>query len=187
MPTATNVSVGKPRVGGGVYVAPIGTELPTDAVSPLAEAFKNLGYVSDNGVTNSNNANRSEIGSWGGDVVCEPQSTKNDKFKMMLIESLNIDVLKTVYGSDNVSGDLNTGIHVKVNSSERPPLAWVIDTIMTGGVLKRMVIPNGTITELGDIVYKNNEPIGYDISVSGAPDSGGDTHHEYLKGANPAE
>ena len=43
MPTSANVSVGKPKIAGAVYVAPLGTTLPTDAVTALATAFKGLG------------------------------------------------------------------------------------------------------------------------------------------------
>ena len=38
------VTTAKPKTSGAVYVAPIGTALPTDATSSLAEAYKGLGY-----------------------------------------------------------------------------------------------------------------------------------------------
>ena len=47
MATVTNVSVGKPAVGGAIYRAVAGTTLPTDATTSLAAAFKQLGYVSE--------------------------------------------------------------------------------------------------------------------------------------------
>ena len=45
--TATNVSTGKPNISGAVYVAPMGTTLPTDATTALDEAFTCLGDVSE--------------------------------------------------------------------------------------------------------------------------------------------
>ncbi len=46
---AKNVSVGKPLATGAIFVAPIGTTAPTDAKTALNEAFKCVGYVSEDG------------------------------------------------------------------------------------------------------------------------------------------
>ena len=40
MADVKNVTAAKPKVGGAVYSAPLGTELPKDATTPLNEAFK---------------------------------------------------------------------------------------------------------------------------------------------------
>ena len=40
MNNANNVSVGKPKANGAIYRAPLGTTLPTDAVTELDEVFK---------------------------------------------------------------------------------------------------------------------------------------------------
>jgi len=53
MSDVNNVSAGKPKIGGAVFVAPIGTELPKDVTTQLNAAFKGLGYCSDDGITYS--------------------------------------------------------------------------------------------------------------------------------------
>ena len=176
----TNVTVGKPKIAGAIYNAPAGTTLPTDATTALAEAFTHLGYVSEDGVTNSNTASTNDIKAWGGDVVLSPQSEKPDRFSFTLLEALKADVLKAVYGSDNVSGTLTEGITVRANSSEAVASIWVIEMVMTNGALKRIVIPNAKMTSIADISYKDNDPVGYNITLTAMPGSDGDTHKEYI-------
>lgn len=179
--TVANVSAGKPAVGGAVFIAPTGTTLPTDATTALAEAFKALGYCSDDGLTNSNSASSSDVKAWGGDIVMTLQEEKPDQFKFTLIEALNEDVLKAVYGDANVTGSLSAGLTVNATSAETALNAWVVEMLMTGNTRKRIVIPNGKISEVGDIVYKDDEAVGYEITLAALPDSNGKTHIEYIK------
>lgn len=182
---AANVTAGKPKVTGAVYRAASGTSAPTSADATLAEAFKALGYVSSDGVTNSNKAATQVVRAWGGDVVDVPVSEHTDTFKLKLIEVMNLDVLKAVHGSDNVTGStLASGISVSANADDPEEGVWVIDQILKGNVAKRIVIPKGKISDLDDIVYKDSEVVGYGITITCLPDGTGNTHYEYMKAAS---
>lgn len=179
MPTVSNVSAGKPKLTGAVYRADAGTTLPTDATTALAAAFKELGFVSEDGVTNNNTPESDNIKAWGGQTVLVVQNEKNDEFTFTLIEALNVEVLKTVYGSTNVT-ETNGAITIKATADPIPNAVYVIDVVMTGGKAKRIVIPDGAISEIGEIVYKDDEPIGYELTVNALPDASGVNHYEYI-------
>lgn len=174
------VTSAKPKVGGSIYSAPIGTALPTDATTALNAAFKCLGYVSDDGVQNSDDRKTTDIKSWGGDIVNSVQTEKTDTFKYTLIEALNVDVLKEIYGDSNVTGGLDTGITVKSNSTELDEHVIVIEMVLRNNVLKRIVLPSAKVTDVGEIKYKDGDNVGYETTVTCFPDDNSNTHYEYI-------
>lgn len=173
------VTTGKPKVGGAVFRAPLGTELPTDAVSALDAAFKCLGHCSDEGLTNKDSISSGSIKAWGGYTIHNYQDGKSDAFKFKLVEALNPEVLKAVYGDENVTGDLEKGLHIQSTGAEHEDYVWVVDMIH-GGYAKRVVVPCAKITELAEIKYQDNTVVGYDVTISATPDENRVYHHEYI-------
>ena len=187
MANAKNVTAAKPKVGGAVFRAPLGTTLPTDATTALNEAFKSLGYISQNGLVNSNSPSNTSESAWGGDTVLNTQGEKADTFKFTLIEATDVEVLKAVYGDDNVSGTLEAGISVQSNAEENVPCSWVVEMLLKNNTKKRIVVPNAAVTEVGDITYADNTAVGYETTISAVPDEKGQSHYEYIMAAAAAK
>lgn len=186
MSDVKNVSAAKPQTGGAISIAPVGTPLPQNATSALDPAFQKMGYVSEDGLTNDTSIETENIKAWGGDTVLVTRTSREDTFGYTLLEVLSISVLKYVYGAANVTGDLTSGIEIKVNNKVDEAVSIVVDMILNGGVLKRIVVPNGSVSEVGTITYRDNEPIGYNTTLACVPDSDENTHYEYIvKPAQP--
>ena len=179
MANTSNVGTGKPKIGGAIFAAAANTTLPSDATTSLDSAFKGLGYVSEDGLTNTNTASTEQVKAWGGDIVLTPSTEKEDTFTFTLIEILNVDVLKFVYGDSNVSGALETGITIAANNGDAPEKVLAIDMVINGA-LKRIVIPKGKVTSIGDIQYVDGSPVGYPVTLTAFPDGAGNTHYEYV-------
>lgn len=182
MSEVKNVTTGKPKIGGAIYRAPEGTTLPKDAKAELDPTFKEMGYVSEDGLTNANSPDTDKVKAWGGDTVLTVQKGKDDDFKATFIEAKNVEVLKMVYGDENVSGDLETGITVKANAKEAESYAYVVDLILRDNALKRIVIPSAKVTEIGDVTYSDDDAVGYETTLNASPDADGNTHYEYIVG-----
>lgn len=181
MSDAKNVTTAKPKIGGAVWSAPLDTELPKNAIDDIDSAFKSLGYISEDGMANENSPESENIKAWGGDTVATVQTSKEDTFSYTLIEATNVNVLKEVYGNNNVSGDLETGITIKANNKELEEHCLIVDMILKGGILKRVVIPSGKISEVGEITYKDDEAVGYETTISCIADEAGNTHYAYIQ------
>ena len=189
--TASNVTAGKPKVGGAVSVGPVTATRPTSADGE-ATGFTSLGHISEDGLSHDGSVSVDQIKAWGGDVVLVTQTEKNDKYKFKLIEYINADVQKLVYGDSNVTGALSTGLSITAKGDELPAKAFVIDMVLTGNVLDRHVIPNGKISSISEVSYTDSDVAGYEIEITALPDSSGVTHYEYMKSpstqaATPAE
>ena len=178
--TVTKVTAGKPNVAGAVYRGATSLTMPTTVSETLAAGFKALGYVSEDGLTNNNTPETEDIHAWGGDVVLSPQTSKADEFTFTLIEALNANVLGTVYGEVNVT-ESGANITVNANSTPIPEQAFVFDMAMRNGGAKRIVVPCAAVKEVGEIVYKDDEAVGYQITLGAMPDASGNTHYEYIR------
>lgn len=179
MPNSNYVTAGKPKVSGAMFSAPLGTALPTDATSALNAAFNDLGYVSEDGVTNSVNLESTSVKDWGGNKVLTIQTSKDDQFKAKLIESTNIYAIREVYGETNATKSSGM-ITVKSNATELSYKSYVIDMALSNGGIRRIVLPKAKVSSVGEINYKNNDAVGYDITWDTALDSSGNSHYEYI-------
>ena len=185
--TASYVSTGKPNPTGAVFVAPKGTTLPTAADSVLdSSVFTCLGYVSEDGLENNNEMEVSEIKAWGGTIVYRSLTGLNDTFALALIETKNVDVLKAVYGEDNVTEDGSGNIKIVVAAEDPIELVWIFDLSLRDGDPKRIVVPDGAITAREAITYNDSDPIKYGITVSAYPYEGVKTHFELTKNSGPS-
>lgn len=180
---ASNVSAGKPKVGGAIFIAAAGTTLPTDATTALGNDFTCLGYVTEDGLTNSNSPESESVKAWGGDTVLTLATGREDTFNFKLMEIKSVDVLKMVYGNENVTGTISgtDGIRIAVNAKSLEHHVIVVDMVLSGTDVKRIVIPDGALTELGDITYSDSDAIGYEMTISALPDAAGNNHYEYIK------
>lgn len=178
-----NVTAANPALNGAIYMAPAGTTPPTSSVTALAAAFENLGYISEDGVSNSNSPSSTPIKAWGGDTVYVTNDGRPDDWKFKAIEYLREAVLKLAWGDDNVTGTLATERIIKTNNKPMGEHVFVIDIIHRDGIMERIVIPKGTMTAMEDIVYNNTNVVGIGATVTAAPDSSGNSSYRYQRAA----
>lgn len=183
MATGSNaVSVAKPVTGsGGVFVAPIGTTLPTSYAEALDPAFQKMGYVSEDGVTRSEEGDSEDKFAWGGDAVADLPGQHSISYGATFLEAGNPVLLKALHGEDNVTVDAESGEVTIVGNSKRPPRSvYVIETDVL-----REVIPIGQLSRSGDVQYVDSEVIQYEVSIKGYPDEDGAKYFTYRKGDGP--
>ncbi len=166
---ATNVLVG---VTGKVLFAPTGTALPVTSVATPHASFADVGYISDDGVAQAINDETTEIKAWqNSDVVRKVQTGHDVTYSFTMIES-NAVSLEAYYGN------YTAGV-IEITGEQLPHQSMILDVI-DGDDEIRVVIPDGQITERGDVVYANGDPIGYEVTVTAFPDEDGVKAYLYV-------
>ena len=184
---ASNVGVGKPKVGGAVYIGTADSPAPTDASTPLDDTFKLFGYISEDGVTISEERDSEDLKAWGGDTVKTSQTSYKETFAFTPIE-VDPVVAAAEYGDDNVSVEAGK-MTIKHNSKELPELPLVIETVPNSKTVDRFFVPKAKLTEKGDQALNDSDPMGRECTYTAMPDDEGNTAYEFMTitGLTPSE
>ena len=183
MPETRDVRVGMPdqNTTGAILSAPIGTELPDLPDMELDDAFTGNEYVSEDGLTLSPSMSTNKIKDWSGATVRELLGSFDGVLTWTMI-STNPGQMKTAFGDKFVTTSAASDEHgnqmkVALGAHLPDPKSFVF--LMKDGDAKMViVVPYGQITEVGDVVFKAGEPVGWPVTLSTAPDENG--HNIYI-------
>lgn len=180
-----------PKATGALRWAPLGTTLPTDAKAALDAAFVDLGYIGEDGFTESNSRDITKKKAFGGSTVKILQTDYTATVSFTFLESVNANVLKAVFGEDNVTvtpaaGANGNQVRVSKNKAILPHKSWVIDTI-DDDKHYRSVIADGQVMTIGDITIVHTDTIMYTVTIEAFENNGTDNIVTYTDdGASPA-
>lgn len=181
----SRVASGKPKVGGGLYYAPLGTALPTDAKAPLAAAFKCLGPISEDGVQPSRDTSVEKIKEWDGSTLATLLSDESRTFESLLYGVHDPDVLEYVFGKENVTvvpatSSSGTTIAVVDKGGQLPDSVLVMEMVHKG-VKQRKILPVCSATCTGEENYVTGGLRGYTLEFEAGKDDSGAFVYEYAE------
>ncbi|BDB58988.1 MULTISPECIES: IPT/TIG domain-containing protein [Rhodococcus] len=164
-----DISVAAPRSTGTLFRAPIGTSLPTDAVTDLASVsplYEDLGDLGESGIARSISRDTQKKKAFGGHTVAILQNDYTETLQTTLLDDYNGSVLKSIFGDDNVIFDLD-GFPTVVDSTKQvlPRCVWIADTLDNENRLKRLVVAEGQITTVGDHSLVHTDTVEYPITI----------------------
>lgn len=169
-----------PATAGSIHVAPTGSTLPTTASATLDAAFKDLGYVSDAGVTRTLSLDSETVKEWGGSVVLALGTGKTEEFKFTLLDVTEEEVMKLVYNTVTKTTGANPTISATQGADSRTPKSFVIDMVLADSQIQRIVVPKGLVTSVGDIQYVMNAAVGFELTITAMADDSGNTSYDYI-------
>jgi hypothetical protein len=192
--TTSNVTNSRPGEDqqhiGPIWVAPLGTPVPTDARTPLSTTFKCLGYITEDGVTEpAANEAGDDTNAYGGNKVFTGDPTYSKTLTANFMEIMNQTLLEEMYGKSNVSASANADGDMKIVEKAAVPehQVFVYDEMVRGGKRYRHIYPDATALVTGDLQHTTSDPMSVEITINAYPDADGNSAVNYLQTKTDAE
>lgn len=176
---AGNVSVGQGVSGGYAYSAPLTATIPTDYKTPLGEEFVNMGFITEDGIEFSYDADSEDFHDLNGDIYESTAGAQTEEVIFTLAETKH-DSLAEAYGQANVTDDAGM-ITVKHNSLPVDERIYVFELILKNGRRWRAIVPRGKASRSGSTVVAKSDIMGYEVTVKCLPDLDGNRMIDYIE------
>lgn len=163
-----STDISKVRVGltGAISKGPSGSAAPTDASTAIDAAYVDSGAISEDGITLSlpDAGSKTALKMWQNGAAVRTLRTPSEDlptlhFTMLETNKANVESYFAVTVTQTAAHgtfDYTVGIP--------SPFAYVLD-VLDGAEHHRFHIPRGIRASVGDLVYKNDVPIGYEVTL----------------------
>lgn len=182
---ANNVLTGAPDqlTTGPILSAPKGTAVPTGITDTIDPAFKDSGYISADGLNLTPERSTESIRDWSGAEVRKILTEFAATLAWSHLET-NEASLKNYFGDDNVTVTAATAtegrrIAAELRAAELPRKVWVFK-IKDGDNRVLIVVPDGQITETGEVAFVKSGAITWPCTLTTYPDADGVHVYVYL-------
>lgn len=162
---ALDPSKAEVAVTGAVMVGDTDATAPT-AVDGTTTGFTDTGLIGEDGVVESHDESSDRLKAWqGGQTVRIVNTDGVLTYQFTMLET-SATTVELAYDTT-----VTSGAYIIDLAKNRTHKSFIIDTV-DGDELERVYIPDGVITELGDVVRVNNQIKAYPVTVEAIRASG---------------
>lgn len=161
-----------------LYVADVGTTAPTTLAASFGVGWTAVGLLGDDGMTETREQDSSDHYAWGSILLRTIKSKHKRTFRAVLMEDN-----ATTFGLLNPGSSTTTATGVDTRVVKAPAAnikAFGFDLKDGGASVKRIIIPRGEVTEVGDAVYSDGDVTGHEVTITVYPDASGNYFTELV-------
>lgn len=137
---------------GSVYVAPVGTSLPTDINATLNVAFADLGYITEDGATLADSKSKDPVGAWQSRRPLIHTVSETDTRLSLALRQWDRHTVPLAFGGGTITQTPNGWKYnppaVEFIDERAVVLAWLSDDYKWMWVAPRMMLAEGIETQL---------------------------------------
>ena len=172
MGTTTNPRI---WVDSTVAVGPVGTTAPTNIATGLDSDFVDLGFLTEDGLTESREQDSKDHYATGGVLIRTTRSKHKRTFKFTCLEDTAVTFGLVNPGSDQST---TTGVTTRtVRTPEPNPQAFVLQQA-DGEYGRRIHVARGEVVEVGEIKAGDEDMVMLELTVNVYPASDGTLYTE---------
>jgi hypothetical protein len=167
---------------GLVWMAPTGSTAPTDASTALAAAWKNMGGITEAGVTIKQATSTTKKKFYGSPAVQRTLVTDQEYSIDVVYGETNARVIEQVFRKalNSITPAVTTGaFSTTAGTYTRQLYAAVVDMV-DGTNHIRYYMPSVEVTNQGDIKIANSETIEWGVTLSAYPDTSGNAIYAFF-------
>lgn len=173
VPTIAGFEAEAARVGvtGRLDIAALGTALPYDMSNLDPTKYTNLGYISDDGVTEGRDEDSQEFVPWQENAAIRYEITRSIVTFQFTLWQSTLATAGYYYGVKVDDMFKNADGSVFFDEGGKPDVNRdvLVLTVVDGANARRIALPASQVTERGEVVYKSDEMIGYNVTTTGFP------------------
>jgi len=158
-------------ITGAVYFAASSASAPANATDPVPAGYRDVGFISEDGVTEAYEDDVEEIVAWQGATVVRTVLTSSEATLAFQMIETNKNSLELYHKGSEITGPGPFVLKVKPPTQVRQKMIF---DVIDGDKHIRIYIPDGEVKERGEIVYASGEPVGYEVTVTAYPVADGD-------------
>ena len=154
---------------GMFYHAPAGTALPTYLSEALAQAWEEVGAISQDGITFNTNHTFNQLKNWANKIARLLPAEESGTVGAPIIDTTE-ESFNTIFGADNVNVTAATATHgklisVDVTPDDMPDEEAFLFLIKDGDDMIMIGTTKGYISELGEVAFQPNAAITWQATI----------------------
>lgn len=140
---------------------------PTDGTTALNAAFKDLGYVSEDGVTVSfpDAGDVTNLKAWQNQATVRTLRTTTEDvptISLTLIET-KIEVIEAAFGVTVTSASTEGSFEFDANDTRSA--ARIVLSVVDGAEIIRLYAPQAVVSSIGDLTLTSTDLVGWNITL----------------------
>lgn len=178
---APDITLLRAYTDGAVYCTGYGVTnatAPISASSPLDVAFKAIGGVTDEGVTETTTQDRTKVFLWQKNQLARQIAGEYEKIFKFAAAETNLITLGVHYGGSEITQTAE-GVSIAENPATNDIRQWVLHGL-DGNKAERVYIPLGEVTSRGDKVWSSGSITVYEWELTAYLDTAGHPCYRWI-------